>query len=264
MEKEKVTISDIAAQADDAAKEREDSLNSEIKEAKKQEKHNKEIKAVKKEDFNGALNQNKVTLTGFISRITVKDGFTAFTLNVNKTGRRTIDTTMNFPSILCFGEAKAMADAFKAKDKVRVIGHFQSRKKTDPETGKSYYDQTIVAETIEEAKTELEKEFGIRSGFVKTDENTVAIAGVVTVAQLVSRSLMRFTVRTEQHSDDDKKHYSYVMCCYYDADMSEASKHIYSGAKIAAIGEVQTSRKEQKGKYKLYQNVVLYNIAHII
>ena len=191
---------------------------------------------------------NEVVLQGKIKDVFYKDNVTVLTLAVGIE----LSSRHNFPQVLCFREAKKQADQFKKDDSVKITGNIQSSRR-NPNI-KNQVLVSILAETVESAKSRMEEAFNVQGAFVKP-QNSFCVAGKVSDVELHASNVCNITVKTYKNG-----HVSFVRLVRYMKSPQDSALTIAPDDYVYALGQVQTTKKEENGKFYYYQNYVANEI----
>lgn len=201
---------------------------------------------------------NLVTLTGIAVNMyetpTCKVATIAISLPIrHKDG--SFNIVSNYPKVYFFKQDPTGIDDIKVGMNITVIGHVVAPKKTRHDTGKVYYSQSIVGDSVKENKSAL-AEAGVKNVHRSSDaENNVYIEGVVERIERVTEKVAYFTIAAY-----NKRFYNKIRVASYDSRYVV----IAPGNTVRINGYVSTTMKvAEDGKKIKHQNIVAYSITDL-
>ncbi len=202
--------------------------------------------------------QNLVSLTGVVVNMYDTYACRVATIAISmpvrgKDGNFRVET--NYPKVYFFNTDPTGIKDIEKGMSVNVIGHIVAPKKTRPETGKTYYSQSIIGDKISENKTAL-AEAGVGNGHRSSDaENSVYLEGVVERIERVTENVAIFTIAAY-----NKRFYNKVKVTCFD----NRCVAITPGNTVSINAYVSTPMKvDADGVKKKHQNIVAYSIKDL-
>ncbi len=201
--------------------------------------------------------QNIVSLAGVVVSMYETYACKVLTLAVSqpvrlRDGSFRVET--NYPKIYFFKSDITGVDEIREGMNVTTIGHLSAPRKTRPDTGRAYYSQSIIGETVKENKTAI-AEAGVNIGRSTEAENIVYLEGVVERVERVTDNITLFTVAAY-----NKRFYNRIRVTSYDnRDMAVAP-----GNTVSISAYVRTPQKiGDNGEKIRHQNIVARTIKDL-
>lgn len=205
---------------------------------------------------------NEVILSGQVVRKFENDVACNLTIKTLRTNMPNItkagDYSYNYPEVAFYDMvSKKNASEFKEGDFVEIKGQIQPQRKTDPDTGREYYDQKIIGLKVSPAERILNREFGYDEGDYVESQNMVKLGGVISKISSPSKNVVLINIITFAYG-----HVNNIQTVLYTRKPEQYISSLKLGDKIFAVGSVQTEKRTIKnGDNRYYKNVVLKAIC---
>lgn len=166
------------------------------------------------------------------------------------------DACYNYPEIAFYGEDKAQInEAFLRGDIVRIEASIQSQRKTSPDGGRDHFEQKYVGTSIKKATPVLD---GLveGAGTYVIPENVVLLGGTISRIQAPSPGVCVINIRTFVDGRVNN------VQSWRFGKIGDIMDRFRVGDHIAAVGTIQTYRKEvEGGPDQHYRRVVINDIV---
>ena len=233
----------------------------------------RKIIEVHKEKSEDVVDTNVVTISG---KIVGKSQYEKTTVLVIMTGKQYAGAVPNFPRIFCYRDAKKQADGFEKEAEVTITAHIEPHfRPASPATDTkpavaAHYEQILSADKVE-AQGYMLGDFNVEGGVHKGSENKMNLCGTVKSIEMNRNNIINLMllVNTDGHRNTIKV----VYFAHGKSEVADAVTSLAPGARIMAVGEIQTQRKEWNGPTagKMrpgatinYQNAVVFSVARIV
>ena len=191
---------------------------------------------------------NEVVLQGAVAYKFSNAEATVLTLIVGGT-----TNVSNYPRVVCFGETKKQADQFEKGDFVKVTGNIQSSKRKPKIKNQSL--ESVFAETVEKAKTDMEETFSVDGHYV-SNKNSFKIGGEVTGTESLAGNIYNITVKTTKNN-----RLSFVKLTRFVKSTEDVTLSVNPGDYVYVLGHIQTRKKTENGVTQYFQNYVISEIT---
>lgn len=206
--------------------------------------------------------QNSFTFSGRIASIKNSDGIVVIHLatSVPVSSRQGMRANTYFPCIVFYGSRGVEAMKFAKSDRVKITAKVRTSKKVVDDI--TNYYQTLVGETISEATSSIEENFGVKpdANFISVDENKFSLSGTVTSVYFPENSTgtALFTIKVPE-----KNGYSqYPTIVAFNKIADKVKEKVKVGDYVYLAGHVHTVKKEVgDNPKKKYQSVVCDEIS---